>query len=107
MPAPSALAAFVEHILTAVASPSPATTMAPPTTPALAPPLAELTPVAQFQTSSSVIATIVFFQQVCFITFSIAQPQFQVGLQLEDKLFQKERKEGRSVVDSFIGQKRG
>jgi hypothetical protein len=81
--------------------------MAPPTTPALAPPLAELTPVAQFQTSSSVIATIVFFQQVCFITFSIAQPQFQVGLQLEDKLFQKERKEGRSVVDSFIGQKRG
>jgi len=54
--------------------------MAPPMTPAPTPPLAELTPVAQFQTSSSVVATIVFFQQltaqVCFITFSIAQPQF-------------------------------
>jgi hypothetical protein len=69
------------------------------------PPLVELTPVAQFQTSSSAVATIAFFQQltaqVCFITFSIAQPQFRGGLQLEDELF---RKEGRSVVDSFIGQ---
>jgi hypothetical protein len=105
MPAASVLAAFIEHILTAVASPSPATTMAPPMTPAPTPPLAELTPVAQFQTSSSALATIVFFQQlttqVCFITFSIAQPQFQAGLQLNDELF---RKEGRSVVDSFIGQ---
>jgi hypothetical protein len=58
-------------------------------TPAPAPPLAELTPVAQFQTSSSVVATIVFFQQltaqVCFITFSIAQPQFRAGLQLDDR----------------------
>jgi hypothetical protein len=80
MSAASVLAAFVEHILTAVASPSPTTTMAPPMTPAPTPPLAELTLVAQFQTSSSIVATIVFFQQltaqVCFITFSIAQPQF-------------------------------
>jgi hypothetical protein len=90
MPAASVLAAFVEHILTAVASP---------------PPLAELTLVTQFQTSSSVVATIVFFlqltAQVCLITFSIALPQFRAGLQLKDELF---RKEGRSVVDSFIRQ---
>jgi hypothetical protein len=74
-------------------------------TPEPTPPLAELTPATQFQTSSSVVATIVFFlqltTQVCLITFSISQPQFRAGLQLKDKLF---RKEGRSVVDSFIGQ---
>jgi hypothetical protein len=45
-------------------------------TPAPTPSLAELTLVTQFQTSSSVIAMIVFFlhliAQVCLITFSIA-----------------------------------